>query len=108
LNQPDLERLAREGLAALPPLLLPDIANDCWDRGAITGDARYCLLWRSLDLIAQIFEDRGQLPTPIVDELNGAFARLLPGALDATTAEEGTGLARILDDEIRSVLAALA
>ena len=106
MNRTDLERLAGYGIAAFPPTRLDDAAQYCWDRGVATGDARHCLLWRSLGLMAQSFEERDCLPVAVVDKLDEALRRHLLGVLNASTAEEGSGIARILDKEIHDALGA--
>jgi hypothetical protein len=89
--------------ALLPLERLRSAADFCWDQGEATGDARYCVLWRCLDAIAQRLEDDDNLTQDIVDDLNHAFARHLPGVLSAPTAEEGTWLARMLREDIFAV-----
>lgn len=107
MDQGELERLASGGLADFPPAGLTDVAAYCWDRGVATGDARHCVLWRTFDLIASQANEDEHLP-PLdgraVEELDDLFRRHLLGVLRASTAEEGAGLAQILDEEVRAVL----
>lgn len=54
-------------------------------------------------MIAQAFDEDNDPPGQrTVDELDDSFRHHLLDVLRAPTAEEGTGLARILDEEIRA------
>jgi len=103
LDRLDLERLAEHGLAAFFPPRLRDAAAYCWERGVATGDARHCLLSRSRETLAEAFdEDSGPLLTSVVQEVDKVLRRLLIDVLNAPTAEEGTWIASMLDQEIRA------
>ncbi len=104
LDKAELIRLAGQGVAAFPPGRLRDAADYCWDQCEATGDARHCVLWVGLDLIARRFEDDDHLATRAVVKVDEALRRHLTDVLDAATALEGTLLARTLRDEIVSAL----
>lgn len=101
LDETQLKRLAKHGLTALLPVShVQDIAEYCWDRGETTGDARYCSLWRSLDVVIQAFESHGYLPAETVRNLDDILMRYLPDVIDAQTAEQGALLARAMREQV--------
>ena len=62
LDQSSLRRLAEQGLAAFPSFRLRDAADWCWECGGSTGDARWCLLSRTLErLVAETAADGASL-----------------------------------------------
>lgn len=96
-----LRRLADDGLRAFPPDRLPDAAAWCWEFGAATGDARWCLLSRTLDKLAAPFADsNGALPVEMTAQIDVVLRDLLPDVLNAPTAAEGASLAQLLDDRL--------
>ena len=100
MDQHSLRRLAKGGIARFPPADLGPLADWCWDYGEATGDARYCSLWRALHPIAEAFDDRGALPTELVNHFDAVLNELLDGVLDAETAESGSMLARSLREQL--------
>lgn len=102
MDQHSLRRLADEGLAAFPPHGLRTAADHCWDVCETTGDARYCSLWRTLDLLALPFEDEGG-PSPavdVIDRIDDVLRGQLRGVLDAPSAEAGSLLGRRLREDV--------
>jgi hypothetical protein len=81
-----------------------DLASWCWEHADNTGDARYCGLARSLETIAEVWDDDGYLRNGTYEALNATFKRHLVSVLDAPTAEEGTHLAKLLREELYEVL----
>lgn len=101
MDQSSLQRLADDGLAAFPPDRLPEAAGWCWEFGAATGDARWCLLARTLDRLAAPFTDgNGALPSELTSQIDSVLRDLLPDVLYAPTAVEGASLAQLLDDRL--------
>lgn len=92
-----LQQLAEHGLAAVPRL--DDVAVACWEHGENTGDARYCVLWRSLQVISGAYGDRPEdvhfegLASSVVSRLDGVITRELPAVLSAEDPEHGTAIA---------------
>jgi hypothetical protein len=94
------------GVRALPPDLLDTLAPWCWDWGETTGDARFCSLSRSLQILADTFDKRGESggpPAPFVDQVDDLLRADVPSVLDATSAEEGSLLARALRQELARI-----
>jgi hypothetical protein len=52
----DIRRLATGGIGAFPPTALPTAAAWLWDYGEATGDARYCSLSRTIEMITAAFD----------------------------------------------------
>jgi hypothetical protein len=105
LDEVELSHLAAQGLRALLPVgRLRALAQYCWDRGEVTGDARYCSLWRTFSEIAEFFEEYDALETSTVDSLDRVLKRDLGGVLRAETAETGALSARGVREEILAVL----
>lgn len=101
LDQFSLRRLADDGLARFPPARLHEAAEWCWEFGAATGDARWCLLSRTLARLAAPFVDSiGALPSELVDQIDAVLREQLPDVLSATSAVEGASLARLLDESL--------
>lgn len=74
-----MRRLASEGLDAVAPLSLRDVSRWCWEEGARTGDARFCIIAKTLELLASSYEDLGAMPIGPVDR---AIAEDLGAVLD--------------------------
>lgn len=102
LDLHELRRLASDGIERFAPARLFDAAQWCWDRAETTGDGRYCPLARALERIALAFEDDGHLPLTVVEHLNAALAQELPAVLDASTAETGALLGRLLRERLEA------
>lgn len=100
MDLPSLRRLGSDGIGRFPPSELGPLADWCWDYGEATGDARYCSLWRALRPIADMFDDRGAVPTKLVSHFNAVLNQLLADVLDAETAESGSMLARSLREQL--------
>src|SRR5579883_325487 len=105
MDHSSLRRLADEGIAAFPPLALPDLAAWCWDIGETTGDARYCSLSRSIGQIEELFEPVEAVPQNLVRHLDGLLARTVGDILQADSAEAGSILARSLREDISLTIA---
>lgn len=100
MDQYSLLRLAEEGLAAFPPARLGDAADWCWQHGAATGDARWCLLSRTLALLAVPFDDGEGLLSQTMTAADEVLRRHLSDVVLAAEAIEGSGLATLLDEEL--------
>jgi hypothetical protein len=100
LDRPSRRRLAEHGLAAFPPSRLSEEAEECWAHGVATGDARWCILARTLARLAAPFDEDGQLSKNRVEQLDRGLRTLLPDVLDAPGAVEGSSLAAFLDREL--------
>jgi hypothetical protein len=103
-----LELLAKDGLRALPPARLPELAEVLWAEGERSGDARAFVLSRVARTLDawwdECDEEAGQgLPSPLVDELDEVLANRIPAVLSAE-ASQGLTLASALREEIGSVL----
>jgi hypothetical protein len=98
MDQSSLHRLAKQGLRQLPPSSLPDLAEWCWDSGETSGDARYCSLSRTLNLIWGTFEPHGAASRELVDALDQLLSTQLTAVIQADTAE--LGALRILPDGV--------
>lgn len=84
---------------------MPELAEWCWDYGEATGDARYCSLWRALNLINELFEPHRGISPDLVSQLDLVLRRGLPEILDAETAESASQFARGLREELFRALA---
>lgn len=105
MDSQSLLRLADKGLAAYPPAELSTLADWCWDIGESTGDARYSSLWRSLDLISDLFAEHGALPTGMVARLDEALHYWMPKIIGAADASEGSQFARLMREDLaRAIL----
>lgn len=107
MDQTTLRRLADAGIAELPPTLLPDLIQYCWDRCEIDGDARYCVIARTLEPIDRVFEERdeaGGVPTHWLEQLDAEIVRRLPAVLDEPEVEAASLVARSMRDEIYRLL----
>lgn len=103
MDHETLERLAADGLSALPGNQLHDLAVWCWDWCEVTGDGRYCSLWRTLDdLDAWLseHEERGGVPRALAKEIDGLIRSRLGEVLQADSPESGAVLARNLRIEV--------
>lgn len=98
-NPASLQRLAEVGVGDLPPAKLGETAEDSWAWGEATGDARFCILWRTLKMVDQWFGDEdGAVATAFCDRLDAVVTREMPGILDAEASDEGTALAATMRD----------
>lgn len=100
MDRSALLQLAEGGLAAFPPSSLADLAAWCWDFGEASGDARYCSLSRTLDMIAEPFEEHGALDSAVVAVINAVLHDALGDVLSAESPQDGAILARSLRFEI--------
>jgi hypothetical protein len=100
MDHATLKRLAEVGVSDLPPSLLFDLSPWCWDYGEITGDARYCSLSRTLDIIVEAYEQYSMVSTVWLAELDQLFINQLPDVLVASSSEDGSLLARSLRDAV--------
>jgi hypothetical protein len=75
----------------------------CWDRGETTGQARYCSVSRSLEMIHRAWEDQGELPHRVGTALRQAFNEAIPLILDETP-ESGSLFARTLRETVSAIL----
>lgn len=107
-SEADLWVLANDGLGALPPVKLPDLAETLWMAAEAGGDPRLFVLARSMETFAvwwdECDEEAGQgLPTPLVNELDEILAAQLPEVLRASPAD-GLALASRLRADLLAVL----
>jgi hypothetical protein len=97
-----LQLLADIGVAQLPPDRLESVAEESWAWGVATGDARYCVLWRTIQMVDAWFgegDDR-RLASSFIERIDVVVKRELPGVLAAADAETGTNLAAALDEAL--------
>jgi len=71
----------------------------CWDYARETGDARYCFLWRSLEMLWQCFEENG-ISAIIVHSWDAALAEYMPEVLQADSPQGGTYWAALLHEQL--------
>ena len=102
MDESSLREVCVRGLESAPATR--DLEGWCWDRAEATGDARYCGFARMFSQAAEIWDDYGALPAAVIQEINDALRRHLPGAIEAPTAEEGAGLARLLREEVATIV----
>src|SRR5690349_2206264 len=100
VDRQSLLRLANAGIAAYPPSQLRLLADWCWDHGEATGDARYCSLWRLLDVIAEMFEEHGAVSSDLIASIDASLEANIPRVLQAAPPASGAQLARELRQEI--------
>lgn len=101
VDETSLRTVGLDGLQSSPQAR--DLEVWCWERAEATGDARFCGFARTFENISGIWDDYGALPTDVLNEVNSAFARHVPAALDVVSAEEGAGLARLLREEVADI-----
>lgn len=109
-SRESLQQLIEQGLLALSPTRLGDLADWCWDWCEATGDGRYCGLARTFGIIADWFgeHDRyGGVPADTVVELDGLLGRELPMVLAATDPASGAMLGRELREAVLRLVAAV-
>lgn len=79
-----------------------DASKWCWEYGASTGDARWCILSRIIERIAAPFEDStGALSNEQVARIDRALHLHLPHIVNASTAADGASLARFLESDLQ-------
>jgi hypothetical protein len=101
VDRATLSRLAEVGVPALPPQLLGDLTQYCWDRCEVEADARFCAIARSLEPIRELFdesEESGGVEMDFTD-VDHAFRSRLPGILEEPDPQAATLLARALREE---------
>lgn len=99
MDEAQLRRLSSELLPGA--VELRELSSWCLDRAESTGDARYCGLARALEALADEWEyDPRRFTRRWLLEIQNVFNLHLSAVLDAPTAEEGAGLARLLREEI--------
>ncbi len=101
-----LQKLAAAGIPQFPPAELATLFDWCWDYGESTGDARYCSLSRSIQVINELFEPYGAVPTELINSLDGVLAARLVTVISAPSPEAGSKLAKALRQEIDQTIAA--
>lgn len=102
-----IRRLATGGIAAYPPTALPSAAEWLWDYGEATGDARYCSVSRSLELITAAFDANYEgLAAGVLADLDGILAAQLPGILGANLPPDGSTFARLMREAVARALTA--
>lgn len=97
MDEAKLRRLGSRDISGIPELR--DLAAWCLEMSEATGDARYCGIARTPGLHRRRWERDGSILTRTL-----AFQRDLPSVLDALTAEEGAGLARLMREEFEDLL----
>jgi hypothetical protein len=102
VDESSLRQLGVERLTSVPATR--NVEAWCWDYAEATGDSRYCGLARALEQIAEVWDDHSALPFEVLNEIHRSFRKALPGVMDAESAEEGAGLARLLREEIAAIL----
>lgn len=102
MSHPELlQRLAELGFSQLPPERMAETADTAWAWGEATGDARYCVLWRTLVMVDGWWGPAdGAVATAFADRLDAVVKRELPGVLAADSAEAGTATAVTLLQEL--------
>lgn len=99
MDEAQLRRLSSELLPGA--VELRELASWCLDRAESTGDARYCGLARTFDGIADEWEyDARRFTHSWLLNIQQVFNLHMSAVLDAPTAEEGAGLARLLREEV--------
>lgn len=100
-----IRRLAAGGVAAYPPTALPSAAAWLWDFGEATGEARYCSVSRSLEMISAAFDANYEvLPSVVLADLDRILATQLPDVLGAALAPDGSTFARLMREAIAHAL----
>lgn len=74
-----LRRLAAEGLDAVAPHDVRGLSRWCWEEGVRTGDARYCVVAKTLELVASSYEDWDAIP---IGDIDRAIAEDLASILE--------------------------
>lgn len=103
MDRNSLLRLANDGIARFPPADLQTLADWCWDYGEATGDARYCSLWRCLDLLAERFAQFEALAAEDVSFYDGLLRACMADILDASESALAASLARQLREQMFEV-----
>jgi len=99
MKLPLLDRIIAEGLTSAT--VTADAAEECWEASENTGDARYSSIARTLELIAEHWEQKRMLATEGLDRV---LRNLVPTILNAKTAQEGASWARVMRGEIAEAL----
>jgi hypothetical protein len=100
-----LSRLAESGFSAVPPYEFSGLSDELWAAGASTGDARWCWLARSVELLRQTWDERQVVPGRLADDLASTLSQWIPAVVDAPGPEEGTHLASVLFQDLALQLA---
>lgn len=101
-----LQRLADEGIGRFPPVSLVELSEWCWSVGEDSGDARYCVISRTLDMLSDLFDASYEsVASRLVERLDTDLARLLPEVLDASSSQEGTRKAAVLRESLAAAIA---
>lgn len=100
MDQHSLLRLADEGLADFPPGRFSEAADWCWEWGAATGDARWCLLWRLLQDLAALFDEHEAVPAATVERVDRAMRLHLRTVLTAASPVDGCLAIGLLQAEL--------
>ena len=102
-----LQRLAREGFNGVPGDRLTDLWLWCRDFCEASGDGRYCAISetiRSVDEWRMEHDERGGVPTALLDEIERLLTSLLPAAIGAELASDGAMLARSMREQVQALL----
>jgi hypothetical protein len=101
VDRHSLLRLANTGLASLPPSRLGDLASSCWDFGEASADARYFVLWRVFNDLADEFRQFEAVRVDAVSRVDAALAEFLPEIVAEDDNEAATALAVALRRRIQ-------
>lgn len=107
MDSSTLERLARDGFAAVPGDQLTDLAVWCRDYCEASGDGRYCSVGetlRSIDDWWREHDEPGGVPTELLREIEHEVMSWLPAVLAAVTPGDGAALARTMREAVQARL----
>ncbi len=110
MDESTLQRLAEVGIAQLPAERLPDLILSCWDRCEVLGDARFCVIARTLEPIDRLFVERdeaGGVPSSWLVSIDAEVQGRLPAILDEPDIEAASLLARSMREEVFRLLLTL-
>jgi hypothetical protein len=100
----DLQLLATNGFAAVPPLRFGELADACWDWCEATGDGRFCSLARTLSLVSQWWSEYEAVPTLLSLEIEREFILWLGDVLDSEDLAAGAMSSRCLRQAVIALL----
>src|SRR5437879_4333891 len=98
-----LQHLADDGFSGLPVDEFRATSESCWALAQSTGDARWALIARSLELMLDCWREDG-VDTTFADRAARSFRQWLPEIIDdAAPAERASSLAGGMLDELHQL-----
>jgi hypothetical protein len=107
MDSSPLNRLASGGFAGFAPDEASELADSTREQCASTGDARYCFIADTLELLDRWWtehESAGGVPRSIAESIDEELKASLPEILAEVRPADGTTKAKSMCDRIRALL----